>query len=183
MWRCHESSQNGESNSTVGVSGLSLSLSLCSPRGRAQPLWPLSRLYTSVPLWLHGLINPSHLLVVFTLPTLFTYIKLILPGPEVGWMWVSIVQREEIIFFFYSKWQEDELNSTSFLSNNDPGAVRPIGVAIGKARWFYTAISAFHCAPTSVDETCEWKDTLNWFQILNYSQEKRDMTTNYNHGR
>lgn len=70
-------------------------------------------------------------------------------------MWVTIVQGEEVIFFFYCKWQEDELDPTPFLSNNDPGTIRSIGVPIGKAGRFYTAISSFQCSPTSVDEPCE----------------------------
>lgn len=78
---------------------------------------------------------------------------MLLPGPEVSRVRVSIIQGQEVIFFFYGEWQEHELDSTSFLPDDDPGAVRPVGVAIGKAWRFYTAISAFQCAATCVDET------------------------------
>lgn len=79
--------------------------------------------------------------------------SLSLPGPEVRRMGMSIIQGQEVVLFFYGKRQEHELDSTSFLPDDDPCAVCPIGVAIGKAWRFYTAISSFHCTATCVDET------------------------------
>lgn len=98
----------------------------------------------------------------------FFFKSLVLPGPEVCRMGMSIIQGQEVIFFFYGKWQEDELDSTSFLPNNDPGAVCSIGIAIGKTWRFYTAISAFQCAATCVDKTLkrEKREHFNYFNIV-----------------
>lgn len=65
------------------------------------------------------------------------------PGPEVRRVRMPIVQGQEVVLFLYGKWQEDELDSTSFLSDNHPSAVCSVGVAIGKTWRLNTAISAF----------------------------------------
>lgn len=87
------------------------------------------------------------------------FMPLVLPGPEVSGVGMSVVQGQEVVFFFYGEWQEDELDSTSFLAHNDPGTVRPVWVAVGKSWRFYAAISALQSSATCVDETWETQET------------------------
>lgn len=70
-------------------------------------------------------------------------------------MRVSVVQGQKVIFLFDGEGQEDELDATAFLPNDDPGAVGPVGVAVGETRRLDAAVSALQCTAASVDKTCK----------------------------
>lgn len=80
-------------------------------------------------------------------------LRLLLPGPEVGRVWVPVVQGQKVVFFLDGERQENELDSASFLPDDDPGAVGAVGVAVGEPRGLDTPVPAFQSTAACVDET------------------------------
>lgn len=91
---------------------------------------------------------------------------LVLPGPEVCRMRVSVVQGQEVVLFFDGERQEHELDPAAFLPDDDPGAVGPVRVAVGKARRLYAAVPAFQRAATRVDEAWGREREFHLFFIV-----------------
>lgn len=85
------------------------------------------------------------------------YKVLDLPGPEVGRVWVSIVQGQEVVLLLDGERQEHELDAAALLAHDHPGAVGAVGVAVGETRRLDTAVAALQRAATGVDEACRWE--------------------------
>lgn len=77
-----------------------------------------------------------------------------LPGPKVGGVRVPIVQGQEVVLLLDGEGQEHELDAAPLLAHDHPGAVGPIGIAVGEAWRLDAAVAALQCAAAGVDEAC-----------------------------
>lgn len=77
-----------------------------------------------------------------------------LPGPEVGRVRVSVVEGQEIVLLLNGEGQEHELDAAPLLAHDDPGAVGPVGVAVGETRRLDAAVAALQRAAAGVDKAC-----------------------------
>lgn len=67
---------------------------------------------------------------------------------------MPIVQGQEVVLLLDGEGQEHELDAAPLLAHDHPGAVGPIGVAVGEARRLDAAVAALQCAAAGVDEAC-----------------------------
>lgn len=94
-----------------------------------------------------------------------------LPGPEVGGVRVSVVQRQEVVLLLDGEGQEHELDAAALLAHDHPGAVGPVGVAVGETRRLDAAVAALQRAAAGVDEACRGRQRGGVFVKLCTSEK------------
>lgn len=89
-------------------------------------------------------------------------------------MRVTVVQGQEVVLLLDGEGQERELDAGPLLAHDHPGAVGPVGVAVGEARGLDAAVAALQCAAAGVDEACRGRHRggvfVSHLRLLNDSQ-------------